>query len=156
MPLLNVANSVYDYPSEGSPAGWGTDASAWAVAVTSVLNTLLAPGDLLETPAPIADNITSPTNINALSFDAAVTRAANVDYSIYRSLSSSSVVESGTIYLTYDANRSSGSKWSMSQIKHSGDAGLVFTIGDDGQIQYISSSLGYGGTIHFRAKTLGV
>lgn len=158
MPLLTVNNTTYDYPNPGTDPGWGESATAWAQAVTDVLNTLLAPGDILETSFAISNNVTSDTNINGLQFNGAVVRAANVEYSIYRTstLNPSGNVQSGTILLTYDPTGIVGSKWVLSDVR-SGDAGVVFSCTDAGQVQYKSTdidSTGYQGQIKFKAKTL--
>lgn len=159
MPVqLTVGNNTYNFPIQGEDPQWGSEATDWAQAVTDVLATLLAPGDILQTTATINNNVAVATNVNGLLFDPAQVRAANVDYSVYRTSSTtlSGAAESGTIHLIYDNNASAGSKWTLSQRKNS-DAGISFSITDTGQIQYMSSNIGatsYSGTMKFSAKTL--
>lgn len=158
MPNLTVANNVYAYPDPGTDPGWGESATAWAQAVTDVLNTLLAPGDILETSFAIANNVSVDTNINGLAFDNSTIRAANIAYSVYRASTAnpSGNVESGTIYLTFDNSASPGNKWIVA-VQNSGNAGVTFTCTDSGQVQYKSSdidSTGYSGQMRFSARTL--
>jgi len=158
MPILTVNNNVYNYPDAGTDPGWGEDATAWAQAVTDVLSTLLAPGDILETSFSISNNVLVDTNVNGLQFNGASVRAANVEYSIYRTSTEtpSGNVQTGTLLLTYDTTGAIGSKWIVAD-QRTGDAGVVFTCTDAGQIQYKSTDIGttsYQGQIKFRARTL--
>jgi hypothetical protein len=158
MPILTVNNIVFNYPDAGTDPGWGEDATAWAQAVTDTLATLLSPGDILETSFSIANNTAIDTNINGLQFNGASVRAANVEYSIRRTSTESPVgnVQTGTLQLTYDTAGAIGSKWLVAD-QRAGDAGVVFTCTDAGQIQYKSTDIGttnYQGQIKFRARTL--
>ena len=155
---LIVNGTSYQYPNVGEDPNWGEDATAWSQAVTEVLSTLLAPGDILQTKVSINNNITVLTNVTGLLFDPGTARAANIDYAIYRTSTSttSGNSEAGTILISYDDSASAGSKWQMSQ-RVSGGAGVSFFITDLGQVQYKSSdigSVGYVGNIVFRAKVL--
>lgn len=158
MPNLTVANNTYAYPDPGTEPGWGEEATSWAQAVTDVLNTLLAPGDILETSFAIANNVSSDTNINGLVFDSGSIRAANITYAVYRmsTANPSGNAESGTIQLTFDNSAAPGSKWIVA-VQNSGNAGITFTCTDAGQVQYKSTDIGtpgYSGQIKFSARTL--
>lgn len=161
MPVtLTVANIPYAYPSPGDSPGWGEAATGWAEGVTLVLDDLLGSNDILETPFTIANNVSSFTNIIGLSFNTGEVRSANITYSIYRTSTAnpSGSSESGIINITYDNLAGAGSVWSFIQYGMNGNAGVLFTITDAGQLQYKSSNInstGYSGTIHFRASVLG-
>lgn len=155
---LVISGTSYNYPGSGESPNWGPDATDWAAAVTEALNTLLAPGDILETTFTIDNNTSVATNVNGLLFDSGTVRAANIDYAVYRTSTSNPAgnAETGTMYLIFDDSASAGTKWKLTQ-KVDSAAGVVFLIGDDGQIQYLSSDIGatgYSGMITFRAKTL--
>jgi len=155
---LTIAGTTFEYPTSGEDPNWSEQASGWAIAVTEAINTLLSPGDILQTTFTLSNNIAVPTNINGLLFDSGMTRAANVSYVIYRISDSntSGFTETGTLLLMFDDSASPGTKWQMSQVTE-GNSGISFFIGDDGQMKYISSDLGdigYAGTIRFAAKTL--
>lgn len=157
---LTVAGVTYNYPEQGSDPDWGNEASSWAQAVSSVLNTLIAPGDILASTATINDNVIVATDVNGLNFDPTLVRSSNVTYNIYRASTDtpSGNVEDGTIYLNYDNNAAPGFKWTLSQ-RTNGNSGVSFSILDNGQVQYISTQIdngggGYTGTLTFSARSL--
>jgi hypothetical protein len=155
---LIVNGTSYEYPIPGEDPNWGQGATDWASAVTEALNTLLAPGDILETTFSIDNDISVATNVNGLLFDPGTVRAANIDYAIYRTstLNPSGNAETGVIHLIYDDSASVGSKWKFSQ-NIDGASGVSLSITDAGQVQYKTTDIGtagYSGTIKFRAKTL--
>lgn len=161
MPITLIVNNIpYEYPIPGDSPGWGQPATDWAAEVTLVLNDLLGPNDISETIFTIANNVSSFTNINGLSFNTGTVRSAIIDYSIYRTSTAnpSGNAESGTINIVYDNLAAPGSKWAMSIGNVTGNSGVTFTITDLGQVQYQSTNInatGYSGNIHFRARTLG-
>lgn len=153
MPIpLTVGNTVYQYPVAGEDPGWGAEASDWATAVTAVLASFVGVGDIINTVAPILDNISMPTNVQGLTFDGALVRAANVNYAIVRG----NLTQSGTIAVNFNSGASPGSKWTMTEGPIVNDVGVSFSITDSGQIQYTSSSTGVAGQITFNAKALPV
>jgi hypothetical protein len=156
-----VNGTTFNYPTPGDDAGtWGEPATDWAVEVTAVLATLLAPGDILQTSFTVQNNVTSPSNVNGLLFDPAQVRASNITYSVYRKTDSvtSGNVENGTLYINYDNNASSGNKWTLSQQKN-GEAGITFSITDAGQFQYTTTNIAganYIGQMKFSARSLSI
>jgi hypothetical protein len=155
---LTINGTTFNYPASGESPNWAEEASSWSAAVTEALNTLLAPGDILQTSFSIDNNTAVATNVNGLLFDSGTVRAANVNYAIYRTSTSmpSGNAETGIIYLIFDDSAAVGNKWQMTQSTDNA-AGVAFSIGDNGQIQYISNDIGtvgYSGTIRFSAKTL--
>jgi hypothetical protein len=157
---LTINGTTYNYPDPGESPNWGDDSTGWAEAVTDALGTLLGAGDILQTTFSITNNITVADNINGLLFDPGVTRAANIDYSIYRisSTNTSGYAETGTIYIIYDTSAPVNNKWQLSQ-RTTGNSGVTFSITDSGQVQYKSNDIGvsgYSGTMKFRAKSLSI
>ena len=160
-PLI-VNNQTFNYPTDREDPGWGENASSWAEAVTDVLNTILAPGDILTTTFNINDDVTVPTNIQGLAFDPSLSRSANIVYSIYRASTDapSGNAETGELTIIYDNNATSGSKWQLAQTKN-GEAGVVFAITDLGQFTYLSTEInagagGYVGIMKFSAKSTAI
>lgn len=154
MAILTVNNIPFDYPDPGSDPGWGEQATDWAAEVTSVLSSLLAPGDIVETTSTILNNQSSALDISGMAFSNSVVRAANVDYTVIRTTATpTTLVESGTLFFTYDTVNGT---WYMSQTKAE-DADIVFSITSLGQVQYTSSNMSggsYSGQITFKARTL--
>jgi hypothetical protein len=160
-PLI-VNNQTFNYPDPGEDPSWGTDASDWASAVTDVLGTLLAPGDILSTTFDISDDVSVATQIQGLAFDSSLNRSAKIVYSVYRTSTDnpSGNAETGTIDIIYDNLAPVGQKWKMTQNKN-GEAGVVFSISDLGQFSYISTQIdtgsgGYSGVLKFSAKSTAI
>lgn len=157
--VLIVNGTPYEYPDPGENPNWGEDAFGWAQAVTEVLNTILALGDILETEFTVNNNVAVASDVNGLIFDPGVIRSAEITYNIYRITDSvtSGNAESGKILLVYDDNAPATQKWSVTQQKN-GEAGVVLQILDSGQVQYLSTNIAganYFGLIKFSAKVLG-
>jgi hypothetical protein len=160
MPVTLIVNNIpYDYPVAGDSPGWGQAATGWATEVTTVLNDLLGPNDILQTTFVIANNNVTPANVNGLSFNTGQVRAAFIEYSIYLTSTSnpSGFSEAGQMIAVYDNLAGTGSKWSLTMGSVNGNSGVTFTITDTGQIQYVSPNVGasgYSGVMHFNAKSL--
>lgn len=157
---LTINGVTYNYPTSGTDPNWAEEASGWSEAVTAVLNTLIGPGDILMTTATINDNVSVAANINGLNFDPTLVRSTNITYTIHRVSTDtpSGNTEDGTLFLNYDNNAAPGFKWTLSQ-RTNGNSGVIFSILDNGQVQYISTEIdtgsgGYSGTIIFLAKSL--
>jgi hypothetical protein len=160
-PLI-VNNKTFNYPDPGEDVGWGQNASDWASEVTEVLNTILAPGDILATAFDINDNTTVPTNIQGLAFDSSLARSAKIVYSVYRTSTNtpSGNAETGEMDIIYDNGAPVNTKWKMTQNKN-GDAGIVFSINDLGQFTYTTTQIdlgagGYVGILKFSAKSTAI
>lgn len=153
---LIVNNTPYEYPTAGDEPGWGGEATGWAEAVTDVLSDLLGPNDLLETAFNVANNQLVAADVTGLILNAASVRAAEISYSIYRQAGATSVVESGKINVAYNNASPNPNKWEMNQGNVLGDAGVIFTITNSGQIQYTSTNMPGQtiGTMKFRLKSL--
>lgn len=145
---LTVNNIPFEYPTQGSQPPWGDEASGWAEEVTKVLNSLKGSSDILETGANIANNITSPSDITDLKFDATGVRSFAVRGNITRTYDSNSKYEE---FVLVGLRTATG--WSLQQ-DGIGNTGVTFSITSAGQVQYISSNLpfssSYSGLIKFR------
>lgn len=160
MPItLTVNNIPYEYPVPGDSPGWGQPATDWAAQVTLVLNDLLSPNDITQTTFPIANNVTSFTDVAGLSFNTGEVRGSTIEYTVYRYSDDfpSGNAESGTLNVVYDNNAAPGSLWSITGYGINGNSGVIFAITDQGQVQYQSTNItgaNYSGNMHFRAKSL--
>lgn len=142
----------FNIPTQGQNPPWGEDLSALLIAMVASLNGLQGPNDILLTPFTISNNTSSSANVTGALFDTTKVRAAIIDYSIYRSTSTTELSEVGTIYLTY---KSTAGTWDMSQT-YGGDSGVTFSITAGGQLQFTSTNLsgtGYVGKMKFSART---
>lgn len=148
---LTIGGVVYDFPVEGTDPSWGENVTDAVTAIVDVLNNLGGTGDILTTSFNTANNVSSPTNVTALSFDTSQIRSAVITYSSYRKTSLSELSETGIILITY---KSIAATWELAQYSV-GDSGMVFTITNAGQVQYTSSNLSgtsYVGKLKFSAK----
>lgn len=153
MPNLTVNGVTYNFPDPGTPPGWGENTTAWAEAVTEVLNFLVSPGDLVNITASINNNVSSPTNVTGCVFSSVQTRAANVTYQVVRSVTGTDISETGTLLLHFDPSLG----WSLTRSYTGGNAGVDFSVTPTGQVQYTSTDLvgtSYEGLMKFNAKTL--
>ena len=152
---LVVNNTTYNYPVEGEPAGWGSEATGWASAVTAVLASLAGGGNIqVSTFSPIADNQSSAANITGLSFNTATASGFRAVYYVTRTSSNGTITEFGQLFGVFN---SQSATWTMNKFGSAGDAGITFTITSAGQIQYTTTNHGgssYSGSIKFKAESL--
>lgn len=156
---LIVNNTTYSYPDPGDDPGWGEGATGWAQAVTDVINTLLGPGDIIETIFTIQPEQLTSANITGLLFNPTTVRAAIIEYSIYRRTQElpAGTTEEGTITLLNDDSETPRFKLTR---EANGDALVDIDIDQlTGQFSYTSQAISlpstdYVGTMRFRARTL--
>lgn len=147
---LSVNNIIFDLPTQGESAPWAEGLDGWHEEVTRVLNSLKGASDILETGANISNNVTVPTDVTDLKFNAATVRSFTITGNLTRIYDSSSVYEQFTLQgLKTDVG------WELAQ-DGIGDAGVTFTITPAGQIQYISSNLSYTTTYQGLCKFRGL
>ena len=147
---VTVGSSTYILPQQGDPAPWGTDLSDVISAITEALSSVVGPSDINTTSFDLANNQSSAANLTGLTFDTSTVRAAIVQYSIYRTSSTTEKSEVGTIYLAY---KSTAATWELAQT-YAGDSGITFSITSAGQVQYTSSNfsgISYSGKLKFKA-----
>lgn len=155
---LTIAGTVYNFPVAGESPNWGAEATETISAIVDALNSLLGPGDILQTSETIENNVAIPTTVNGLIFDPNVVRAATISYTVYRTSATnpSGYAETSKAFIVYDDNAPIGEKWKMT-IESNGDSGITLSITDVGQVLYTSTDIGdssYVGTIVFIARTL--
>ena len=125
---LTINNKTFTIPSPGEDPGWGGDTTDWIKEANAVISSLFGPGDILQSSFNIAEAATDE-DILGLSFNPAIVRAAEIQYSVYRESDEnpSGNTETGVIRLSYDNDAASGSKWQISQ-DYDGDANITFDI----------------------------
>lgn len=157
-----INNKTFQYPSDGNDPSWGQDATDAFLEIANVVNTILAPGDILQTTFDINDNASIPVTIQGLAFDSSLSRSAKIVYSVYRKSNNnpSGNAETGEIDIIYDNLAPVNQKWKMTQNKN-GESGVVFAISDLGQFTYTSTQIdigagGYSGIMKFSAKSTAI
>ena len=135
--ILTVGNEEFEFPLSGENAGYGSEITDWAESVSTALETVQKPNDIPTTSeislnSDIALNTTEA--VPGFSFSVAEVIAIQAKYLFKRSyiLAGDSVVkmEAGFIEGFYDK-----SSWGIS-IRTTGDAGVLITINNSGQVSY--------------------
>ena len=148
---ITLNGTQYTLNQQGDSPPWGDDQNALLAELVAIASNIQGTGDILTTAFTISNNQASPANVTSLSFDTSVIRAAIINYSVYRSTNTTEESEAGIIMITYS---STAGTWQFAQTC-AGTSGVVFTITNAGQIQYISTNLGgtnYVGKLKFSAK----
>lgn len=149
-----INNNNFAYPSPGDEPGWGEAASGAMIEVAAVLSTIQGTDDIPETTFNVANNVSSSMDVTGLVFNPATVRSSVVDYSCYRTTSTTELAEKGQLQLIYKNGATPGTKWSIGRVFFGDDSGLAFTMTDAGQVQYTSTNLSgtsYTGELKFEA-----
>ena len=161
MPIpLSINGVTFNYPVKGNEQ-WGVEATNWAIAVTTAINTALTPGDIPQpsTGVFILNNNVTPANVSGLLIDPALFRGAIIEYSIYRVKGSTELTETGTMEVSF---KTTSNTWGLSREGSAGtdgdEIGVQFTILPSGQVQYTSSDITTSGTytslLQYRVRIL--
>lgn len=148
---VTINGTTYSIPSQGDSPPWGDDLHDLLAALVDVANTTVGPGDILTTSFNVANNQSSATNVTGLSFDTSTVRSAIIQYSLYRTSSTTEMSEVGHMYVTY---KTTAGTWELAQ-SYAGSSGVTFSITNGGQVQYTStnfSGVSYSGKMKFSAK----
>lgn len=147
-----INSTTYNLPTAGQSPNWGADLSDIILALVDVANNTSGSGDILNTTFSPLNNVTSASNVTGLAFNSSAVRSANITYSVDRSTSSNELSESGQITITFN---SLGGSWELQQTSV-GDAGIHFTLPNNGQFQYVTTNMSgsnYIGQMVFSAKS---
>ena len=109
MPLPLVVNgTTFLYPNSGEDPGvYGEEATAWAEEVTTVLGSVVGPGDILQTNFNLDNNQTASfADITGFIFDSNVIKGVTCSYRIERTNATSYLVEKGTLEAVFNPETS--------------------------------------------------
>jgi hypothetical protein len=147
---VTINGSTFNIPNQGSNPPWGEELSDLLIALVNVVNSTSGSADILLTNFNVANNQASAANVTGASWDTSQVRSFIMEYSIYRSSTTTEMSEVGNLYGTY---KTSSGTWDISQT-YGGTSGIVFSITPAGQLQYISSNFSgssYVGKLKFKA-----
>lgn len=135
--LLTVGNEEFEFPLEGENAGYGSEITDWAEAVTIALETVQKPNDIpttAEIPLNADIALNTPAPIPGFSFPTAEVIAIEGKYLFKRSYTtiSGDVVNMEVGFIEGYFN---GIEWGIS-IRTTGDIGVLVTINSAGQMLY--------------------
>jgi len=153
---LTVGSEDFEFPVEGENAGYATEVTDWAEAVSDALATVQRPNDVLLTTSSVSNSATNPlapVNIPGFSFSTSEVKAIDCRYVVTRTTTGPSftVTEVGYIEGYFD-----GSDWGIS-IRTTGDASIFISITPAGQLQYYVTPLAgatHVGTIKFEGRVI--
>lgn len=140
MAITLIVNGIpFDYPEQGEQQPWGEAATGWAEQVTTVLDSIKGPNDILETIGSIGNGQTD-TEIVGFFFDPLEVRSFIATGNIYRTyISGSTTIELSEQFTITGLNQGSSS-WIIQQ-EGLGDSGVTLNLDSSGQMKYTSSSL---------------
>lgn len=144
--LLTVGNEEFEFPLTGENAGYGSEITDWAEAVTIALETVQKPNDIPTTAEiPLNQDIAlnTPAPIPGFSFSVAEVIAIESKYLFKRSYTTidpltSLPVNTLLMEVGFIEGFFNGSDWGIS-IRTTGDAGVLVTINSAGQMLYQST-----------------
>lgn len=145
--------SVFSSIPVRSNADRGTVDASWWNTIRTALITAFGTAMVDETQFTIANSQTAYSNVTGLSFDHSLSRALEVQYSIYRDDGTTSRRELGTLYAFYKAREGT---WSYERESHGDDALGNGTVSDplivnsSGQVQYKSDTFA-AGTMRYKS-----
>lgn len=135
--LLTVGSEEFEFPLEGENAGYGSEITDWAEAVSTALETVQKPNDIPTTSEiPLNPDIllNTPSAIPGFSFPTAEVIAIEAKYLFKRTytigITNYIKMEVGFIEGYFD-----GTSWGIS-IRTTGDAGVLITINSTGQMLF--------------------
>ena len=145
---INIQSKVINFPDTSESPNWAPAVVAFAKAVEEALAVSTGAYDIAPQVLTI-DDYNPGTNIDVdnLSFPPAEVIKVEITYSVYRSTSTTTVVEGGNLELVYDETRPVNQKWDVVRTTHGGDAQIQFSVTDLGQVRFSTTALG---EIHMR------
>ena len=149
-----IQGTPISFPTSGEPENWSQPVVDFAVAVQNALEGIVGPADV-SPQVFVIDAYNPGTNINIpnLSFSTTTVRAAFIKYAIYRSTSSTSAYEAGTLTIVYNT---AGGFWDMEQT-FAGNGQFSFSVTNTGQVQMTTNTLAgvsHAGKLSFSATAL--
>jgi hypothetical protein len=149
--LLTVGNEEFEFPISGENAGYGSEITDWAEAVTTALETVQKPNDIpttAEIPLDATVGLNVATAIPGFSFSTAEVIAIESKYLFKREWTQGTEekikMEVGFIEGFFD-----GFEWGIS-IRTTGDAGVLLTILSTGQMRYQTTEIFPAGSTNNR------
>lgn len=155
---LTFGNTVVSIPESADAPNWAEGVTEAFEAISDTLGTFAGAFDVPSQSVII--NSSNPgvpnTDIVPLNFPISNVRAVNILYAVFRTTSSTTAYETGSIVAIYSPSNSIGEKWEVSQ-DMVGDGKLAFNITDAGQVQFTATTIagaGHSGRIIFYAKAI--
>lgn len=158
---LIVNGKTFNYPDQGKEPNTGKPQTEWAAEVTEVLENLAGLGTITETQSLIENNVSAAKSVAGLTFSSSLTKAATVEYRIYRKTAlTDETAEVGILTIGY-SNADPSNRWTLAREITNGEPTLVYLdIDNTGQVKYTSSDKlisldsNYEGYIRFKTSNI--
>lgn len=157
MPTITIGSTVINFPDSGNSPNWAQPIIDFATAVQNTLSGLAGAADVFPQTFVI-DNFNPGTAVDIpnLTFSTTIVRSAFIRYDVFRTTSSITAYEAGTIIMVYNPNGPTGNKWEYDR-SYVGNGQISFTITDTGQVQLNTVALAginHTGVITYAAQAL--
>ena len=156
MPTITIQGTPINFPDSGESPNWAPAIIQFAQAVEDTLLAVAGPFDISPQIYVMTSNVNTNVDVPNLAFPTSTVRGAFIRYTVFRSTTTTTVAESGTINIVYNPDNPIGNKWEIVR-EYDGDAQVTFTITDVGQIQFSSASIAgvsHAGKITYSAQAL--
>lgn len=154
---LQIAGNIIEFPSSAASPNWAPGIIEFAQAVTDALQGTVGPFDVPPQIQPI-DAYNPGTNISLQSatFPVSDVRSVELIYSVYRTTTTNTAYESGTLTAIYSPDNPVSQKWEVAR-EGVGEGFIDFTFLDTGEVQFSTTAIpgaNHTGIISFQAKAL--
>lgn len=156
--VITIQGSPIQFPTSGDSPNWAPAVTEFAQLVEQAIATTAGAFDVAPQVFDIASyNSASTVSIPNLSFSTAEVRSATITIACFRentTPANTTVYEHAELFVVYNPNGSTNEKWEISRMR-TGNASIVYSMTDDGQVQFTTTSIGSGthsGTLSYSAK----
>lgn len=156
MPSINIQGTIIDFPDSAQSPNWADPIIQFALAVQQALSSVAGPFDVPPQIFVMTSNANTNVALPSLSFPTSNVQGALIEYTVFRTTSTSTAAEFGTIEISYNPAGPVGNKWDISR-EYTGNGQVTFSITDNGQMQFSSALLpgvNHQGKIGYLAKAL--
>lgn len=156
MPQINIQGTIIDFPSSAQSPNWADPIVQFAQAVEKALASVAGPFDVPPQIFVMTSNANTNVSLPSLAFPTSNVQGAFIEYTVFRTTTTTKVAEFGTIEIVYNPDNPIGNKWEIAR-EFTGDGNVTFSITDTGQVQFSSTLIGgasHSGTIGYLAKAL--
>jgi len=140
MPVINIQNTIINFPDSGQSPNWSQAIIDFAKAVELALASVVGPYDVPPQVYTMVSNVNTLVNLPNLNFPTTAVRSAFIRYAVYRTTSTNVAYEAGQIMIVYNPSNPPGNKWEVSQ-DFIGNGQITFTIADTGQVEFSTTAL---------------
>ena len=137
---IQIQNTLINFPSSGESPNWAQAIIDFAQAVELALASVVGPYDTPPQVYTMVSNVNTLVALPNLNFPTTAVRSAFIRYAVYRTTSTNTAYEAGSITIVYNATNPIGNKWEITN-DHIGNGLITFIIADTGQMEFSTTAL---------------